>query len=354
MSNTFETTLTNIKGQESIFKDRDERAVEIGVVLPLLRQVGWNTDNVSEIYPQHELPDSTKVDYDLQIDGESQILIEVKRWGHNLDERDEKQLADYCRSAKPKLAVLTSGQSWRLYLPPTKGKSTPLRRFLELDLVTDQTTEIVSNFRQFLARNRMSDDANVDSTVKTAADLHKTMQDYEEQKKLLSKAWNELANEKEKNKLAKLLENFAEREHITISQGNVMRFLNSLHGPLVNEVPAKPLPPPHSFRLPSSPNGSKGTRKIKKSKGWNNFLVEICELMQDRHPESFRKHILSMPEWFSDSEEYFSNSTPVGNEGIYAKWGGSREIRKACYEMLDKFDYPEDSLEIRGANGVRL
>ena len=200
----------------------------------------------------------------------------------------------------------------------------------------------------------MSDDANVDLTVTVATDLHKKMQDYEEQKTLLTKAWNELANEKEKRRLAKLLEVLAEREHITVSKGNVMRFLNSLHGPLVNEVPAKPLPPPHLFRLPSSPNGSKGTRKIKKSKGWNNFLVEICELMQDRHPKSFRKHILSMPEWFSDSEEFFSNSTPVGNEGIYAKWGGSREIRKACYEIIDKFDYPEDSLEIRGANGVRL
>ena len=127
MTNTFETTLANIKDQESILKERDERAVEIVAVLPLLRQVGWDTDNVSEIYPQRRLQDGSKVDYDLQIVGESRIVIEVKWWGHTLDDEDEEQLAVYCRSAKPKLAVLTSGRVWQLYLPLNEDKGAPLK-----------------------------------------------------------------------------------------------------------------------------------------------------------------------------------------------------------------------------------
>ena len=136
LTDTFETTLARIKSQKSILNSLDERAVEIGVVLPLLRQVGWDTENVSEIYPQHRLSDDKRVDYDLQIDGESRILIEVKSWKNTLDDDNERQLADYCRSAKPnkpKLAVLTSGRSWRLYLPPNQRKGAPLNRIHRKD-----------------------------------------------------------------------------------------------------------------------------------------------------------------------------------------------------------------------------
>ena len=103
LTNTFHDTLASIKSQKSVFESLDERAVDIGVVLPLLKQVGWNTENVSEIYPQRGLADGSKVDYDLQIDGESRILIEVKRWIHTLDDDDEDQLKRYCQLAKPSL-----------------------------------------------------------------------------------------------------------------------------------------------------------------------------------------------------------------------------------------------------------
>ena len=157
MTKTFETTLDRIISQKSDFESRDERAVEIGVVLPLLRQVGWDTEDVSEIYPQHGLAEGSKVDYDLQICGESQILIEVKRWIHTLNDEDESQLAGYCRLAQPSLAVLTSGRNWRLYLPPTKGKNAQLRRFREFDVTDAQPTEVAGTFKKFLARDRMSD-----------------------------------------------------------------------------------------------------------------------------------------------------------------------------------------------------
>ena len=121
MTDTFEATLARIVSQKAIFEQRDERAVEIFVVLPLLRQVGWNTEDVLEIYPQHGLSDGSRVDYDLQIEGESRILIEVKSWGRKLNDGHEQQLARYCRLAKPSLAILTNGCNWRLYyLTPTQ------------------------------------------------------------------------------------------------------------------------------------------------------------------------------------------------------------------------------------------
>ena len=139
MTNDFQTTLTNVKSQQPILEQQDERAVELFVVIPLLKQLGWDTSNPFEIYPQHRLSDGGKVDYDLQIDGESRILIEVKRWAHTLNDEDETQLLNYCQSSKPrpKLGVLTSGWDWKLYLAPTanRGPNSELKIFHEIDIM---------------------------------------------------------------------------------------------------------------------------------------------------------------------------------------------------------------------------
>ena len=347
MTNRFETTLTSIIIQESDFESLDERAVEIGIVLPLLRQVGWNTDNVSEIYPQRRLSDDSKVDYDLQIDGESRIVIEVKRWGHTLDDRDEDQLANYCRLAKPSFAVLTSGRYWRLYLPPTQHG---LRRFLDFDITREHPNETERRFRQFLARDRMSD---VKPTVTAARKLHRESQAYQKFEEELTEAWNELPNDKDR--LTKLVLAFAENRGVPTSRENVTRFLESLHGPLVNAVPTvASRTRPASFALPASPTGRrKTTRHISRHNGWNNLLLDVCQLMQERHRESFRKEILSMTDRFAEAKD--SNfEIPVGDMGIFARWGGSGEIRDACYEIVTRFGYPRDSLEIRDSNGAIL
>ncbi len=351
MTDTFETTLARIISQKSIFESLDERAVEIGVVLPLLRQVGWNTEDVLEVYPQRKLSNG-KVDYDLQICGESRILIEVKSWGPNLDDGNEKQLERYCRSAKPELAVLTSGQMWRLYLPPTQRVGLKRKQFVDID-VTEQPTETKQIFRRFLARDKMVD---FKPTVSAAKKLLKEIQGQEKLKEALTDALNELANDKDK--LAQVLQKLVERKGIQQSLENVKHVLEepAFRG-IVNEVGTgtKSQKKPASFSILASPNGQKMmSHTVGKPKGWYNFLSELCELMHERHRESFRENMLSMADRFAESKGP-KFSEPIGEVGIYArKLLTSGQIRTACYEIVTKFGYPEDSLVILDSDGVKL
>ena len=351
MTDTFQDTLTNIKNQESAFQSRDEHAVEIGVVLPLLRQVGWNTYNISEIYPQRGLPDGSKVDFDLQIDGQSRLLIEVKTWGPTLNDGGERQLADYCRLAKPSLAVLTSGRYWRLYLPPTKGKSAPLRRFLEFDIVTCQTTAAEDAFRQFLSRDSMSD---VNTTVAQARNLFREARAQENVNRQLTAAWNKLADDE--NARAKLVMQFAQNSGISAGPENVAAFLKSLRGPVVNEVPKGRVNPrpPASFFIPASPTGKrKKEHRVSGHNGWNNLLLEICELMQSRHPETCRRELLSLSDRFAEVKDS-KFDTPVGDTGVFTRYGNSVVIRDACYQIVIRFGYRRDSLDINDSSGAIL
>lgn len=356
MTNTFETTLVRILNQEPLFKSSDEKNTELGVVLPLMRQVGWDTEDMSEVKPQSVLSDGRKVDFDFQIDGESRILIEVKSWGHDLNHDNEDQLSGYCRLAKPKLAVLTSGRNWRLYLPPTRRKSAPLREFLEFDITTEQPTEIESYFRQFLAQDKMSDARSVKETESTARKLHGEWQSEQKFRKEITVAWNELANDK--NALAKLILGLAENRGIPENPQYAIRFLDSLGKPLVNEVQvsttSKSYKKPASFSILANPTGkNKRTHQVKKTKGWNNFLIEICELMQERHPDEFHENILSMSNRFSKTNATGYDKL-IGDTGIYANWGGSVEIRASCYEVVTRFGYSIGSLVIWDSQGNPL
>ena len=352
MTTTFATTLANIRSDASIFGSLDERAVEIGVVLPLLRELGWNTDNVREIYPQRGLTDGTKVDYDLQINGESRILIEVKRWGHTLNDEDDIQLARYCRLAKPKLAVLTSGLSWRICLPPNQRKNDPLKRFEEIDITSMQPEKIERDFRQFLARNSM---VHYKPTVAAAKKLYRELESYRKFKTTLTDTWNELASDNVA--LAKLVTEFMENKGIPTSQENILRFLDSHQQPLVHAISSTVSlrKKPASFALPTSPTGrrKKTYNLIGIRNSWNNLLMVICQEMRKRHPDSFQHTVLSMTTRFAESRDS-KFSTPVGDAGIYAKRGNSREIRDNCYDLVEKFQYPSQSLEIRDSKGAIL
>ncbi len=64
MTTTFEEQLAKIKAQASVLENLDDRAVELGVILPLLKQLGWDTEDLTQIYPQKRVPGAGKVDYE--------------------------------------------------------------------------------------------------------------------------------------------------------------------------------------------------------------------------------------------------------------------------------------------------
>ena len=139
----------------------------MGVVIPVLRQLGWDTDLVTEVYPQQSVRMVSKtggygqVDYALQIDGKCKVLLEIKRWSVELAREHEVQLNKYCtaagaNAAATELAVLTNGRQWKFYRTHwTKLDPTPIGRiseFLKFDIINDDPAKVECNFRKHLER----------------------------------------------------------------------------------------------------------------------------------------------------------------------------------------------------------
>lgn len=174
MSNTFGVTLGKILERD--FDPLEEVAVKQGIIQPLLGKVGWDTEDINEVYPELPLTGG-KVDYALRVDEKALVLVEAKRWKASLTDGDERQLRDYCVASKPGpgLAVLTNGREWRFYLRPLrprKGQEPELRQFLAFDITTHELGEVEANFRSYLDREAVK---NGDA-VKAAGKLFEEQQ----------------------------------------------------------------------------------------------------------------------------------------------------------------------------------
>ena len=350
MTGNFAETLSGILDQKSELESSNEKAVEMFVVLPVLTQLGWNTSNLAEVFPQQTLEDKSKTDFELRIDGESKIVIEVKTWGNALN-NGERQLEGYCRLAKPKLAVLTNGLKWKFYLPP-KSTRGHLREFLDLDINSHEPVQIEDCFRQFLSRDSMAD---CKATIKRGTQLFKERENYKKFEGELTNALDELPGDAKAMEAVVIA--LAGEKSIQATENNIRHFLDKMSDKLIIEVikPSHQNKKPAKFYLPTSPTGkNKKERTVSKPKGWNNFLLDICILMEERHPDNFHPGILSMTHRFSESNNT-KFSEPTDFEGIYAcKAIKAQEIRKDCFDILAKFGYPEDSMVILDINGDTL
>ncbi|MDE0677246.1 MAG: hypothetical protein OXH42_07900 [Acidimicrobiaceae bacterium] len=135
---------------------RLETNVQVKVVRPILRSLGWDDADSSHLRAEYPT-DNGRVD-DALLDGSGYpvVFVEAKRQGYLKDpaSRDiaERQMFGYVRRQPAQLLLLTDGETWDLYLRRTLG-SPAERRFLSLDLTApDNLEQAASGFRTFLDR----------------------------------------------------------------------------------------------------------------------------------------------------------------------------------------------------------
>ena len=276
MTEAFSVALDKIKGQDEVLNDLDERAVELGVVIPLLRQLGWDTDNMNEIYPQKPLygvasgEGRGKVDYALQTGGKCRVLMEVKRWSIALNGEHEEQLASYCcrQESGPNLAVLTNGRHWKFFLPPLSQGNTrqhpEVRKFLDIDVFAG-TEFVESNLNRFLARSNLVE--------------HTASETKEEARALL--------------------------QHPSLTS--------------------------FAFIEP----GAKTTKSVY---NWQEVIHGFCDIMAARHPERCRERILLYGQWFSASQSR-SFPLHLENLELYVKRVSDSEGRQVISDVMREFGY---------------
>ena len=181
-------TITQAVGQirsTVLITSLDESATKQSVVLRMLGLCGWDLFDLSQVAPEYTVG-SRRVDYALMPGTANAVFIEAKRLGENLANH-QQQLLEYCFQEGVRLAVLTNGQTWWLYLPLQPG-SWEERRFLTIDLASQEPATVEQRFMEHLSQENVSDGR----AVRNAEDLVQSQQRAGIASRTIVEAWNQI------------------------------------------------------------------------------------------------------------------------------------------------------------------
>jgi hypothetical protein len=130
----------------------NERAVSTSIVVPVLRELGWDDSDPTVVKPEY-VTGNGRVDYALSPRaGSPAVFVEVKGVGKSGEA--DRQLFEYAFHEGAQIAVLTDGRVWSFYLPGQFG-SYDERRVFQLDLLERDEAEAERRLTRYLARERI-------------------------------------------------------------------------------------------------------------------------------------------------------------------------------------------------------
>ena len=106
---------------------QSEALTRYALIDPLLRELGWDTEDPDMVVPEYRLPNNQIADYVLYNDGDPAIVVESKKLDESL--RGGKALDQgilYCAHTGASYFILTDGNSWELY---EAGTTSPITNF---------------------------------------------------------------------------------------------------------------------------------------------------------------------------------------------------------------------------------
>ena len=213
----------------------DESATKQSVALRLLNLCGWDLFDLSQVAPEYTVG-NRRVDYALLPGSANAVFIEVKRLGENLGNH-QQQLLEYCFQEGVRLAALTNGQTWWLYLPLQPG-SWEERRFLTIDLESQEPAIVEQRFMEYLSQEQVS----TGRAVSHAEDLVLSRQRAKITNRAIVEAWNHIV-ETPDELLVDLISEAAERICGLAPEPKLIKQFLSQHVQTITGVPEEsPLP----------------------------------------------------------------------------------------------------------------
>lgn len=353
-------------------RDLDESATKQGIVLKLLSLAGWDIFNVSEVTPEYTVG-GKRVDYALRPGSENAVFIEVKRNGENL-EGHQQQLLEYCFQQGVKLAALTNGRTWWLYLPLQTG-SWQERRFLTIDVESQEPHVVEQRFIDHLSVEKVS----TGEAASSAEELVRSQQRTEITGKAIIEAWKQIVETPDEI-LVDLMAETAERIcGFKPETDRILEFLSQQAHPLVNTPPrsegrqtrpAPSAPRPMTRTDETSiqePQGIDGKNQKptsfrfqdqdRRAGSWNDVLIQLCGILSELRPNDFDQ-VLSIrrgeranvkwPHYFSRNSEDLRKPKAIPHSDIYAETDlTATAIVALAFRLVEDFGYTQNSLTIQ-------
>ena len=144
-----------VKSQLPQMQNNESATVHVSV-MPFIRALGYNTQDLSEIYPEYSILNMDAVDYAVLRDGEPIMFLEAKKASENLSAKHWKQLFEYFNADKARIGILTNGVEYRFYTDSVKQNIMDEGPFMTLDILNLDASQ--TNILEGFSKSRFSPD----------------------------------------------------------------------------------------------------------------------------------------------------------------------------------------------------
>lgn len=138
------------KASETAGYCRTEEATKLALILPLIRLLGYPTDDPTVVIPEYGTDEYTRADFAIMVEGGLFAIIEAKSTDVQLP-GCRKQLQGYFDHLRPSIGILTNGMKYEFF---SSSNSTSMDKepFFEFSLDTLSVSDI-SVLEQFASEN---------------------------------------------------------------------------------------------------------------------------------------------------------------------------------------------------------
>ena len=122
--------------------EKNEAAVRQQIIDPILRELGWDTEDPEEVMPEENTGENGFPDYSLIQGGKKVILIEVKKMREDTISHI-KQLARYSSDVGSKYGLITNGSDFVLFKSYEEFKPYIDRRIWSVNFENDSSEKVI-------------------------------------------------------------------------------------------------------------------------------------------------------------------------------------------------------------------
>ncbi len=218
---SLDTTLADISTRLRENGFPNEQAISQGIVLRVLRELGWDTYDTAVVWPEYQTGGG-RADFALcHPPSKPAIFIEVKHLGRA--EGAVQQALQYAFHCGVPFVVLTDGRSWSFYLPAEQGDYDE-RRVYMLDLYERSAGEAAETFRRYLARENVASGKSLGAARTEYRNRNRRSQ----AKAAIPEAWRELVQKRDVRLLESLADAVASKVGFPPDADDVVAFLGGV------------------------------------------------------------------------------------------------------------------------------
>ncbi|MDD9853416.1 MAG: type I restriction enzyme HsdR N-terminal domain-containing protein [Deltaproteobacteria bacterium] len=347
----FEALVRRLRKQAVL--DWSEETAKHAVVVEILKMLGWSPFEMEFEVKVGSKRNRGLVDIKLYA-GKRSVLVECKKPSVDLDNA-VGQLFEYAFYEGARLAVLTNGVRWDLYLPYDADGSARERRFASIGLQSREApADLFAELHRFLEHSAVKSG----KAERNAKERLKAKQRGDQVKDAMPVVWKELLDNPP-NALIELIENGVQRRIGHVPKNHQVREFLLKRGELT--YPPMPSTPVEQYRRrePSEQQYASTVKQLPKSiqaftlwgqrtevETWAELILGVASILHQRHTSDFTR-AADMFVWINLGTSGLRAPRPIPNSPYFIGTRQGRQVLASrSRKLLEFFGYPKSDLII--------